>query len=61
MIGPRPAGRPWTRMEDKKLQALFDSGMEVAVIARKMGRTVKAIRNRKSHLKNPRKRAAPSS
>jgi hypothetical protein len=31
-------------MEDKKLQALFDSGMEVAVIARKMGRTVKAIR-----------------
>jgi hypothetical protein len=52
MTGPRPAGRAWTRLEDKQLQALFDSGLEAAVIAQKMKRTVGAVRSRKNHLKS---------
>jgi Myb-like DNA-binding domain len=52
MIGPRPAGRPWTRADDDALRALLDSGMKGAEIARKMKRTVGAIRTRMSHFKN---------
>jgi hypothetical protein len=51
MTGPRPAGRPWTRTDDDELRALLDSGMKGAEIARKMKRTVGAIRTRKSHFK----------
>ena len=51
MTGPRPAGRPWTRADDDELRAMLGSGMKVAAIARKMKRTVGAIRTRKSHFK----------
>ena len=59
MTGPRPAGRPWTRADDDELRALLDSGIKGAEIARKMKRTVGAIRTRKSHFKKPRNRSAP--
>jgi hypothetical protein len=51
MIGPRPAGRPWTAADDRKLQQLLKSGMNTALIARAMNRTVGAIQSRKSTLK----------
>jgi hypothetical protein len=49
-LGPRPAGRSWTRAEDEHLLALLDSDMDKvdkALIARKMKRTVQAIGARK--------------
>ena len=27
MTGPRPAGRPWTRVEDDQLRAMLEAGM----------------------------------
>jgi hypothetical protein len=46
-LGPRPAGQPWTPAEDAQLLALLDSKMEIASIARKLKRTVPAIRKRR--------------
>jgi hypothetical protein len=51
MIGPLPAGRPWTAADDRQLQELLKSGMKAASIARTMNRTVGAIQSRKSLLK----------
>jgi hypothetical protein len=51
MIGPLPAGRPWTAADDRKQQELLKSGMKAAMIARMMNRTVGAIQSRKSMLK----------
>ena len=51
MTGPRPAGRPWTRENDRQLHELLNSGMKAALIAQKMKRTVGAIQSRKSFLK----------
>jgi hypothetical protein len=51
MIGPLPAGRPWTVADDRQLHELLKSGMKAALIARTMNRTVGAIQSRKSLLK----------
>jgi hypothetical protein len=51
MIGPLPAGRPWTATDDRQLQELLKSGMKVAFIARTMKRTLGAIHSQKSLLK----------
>jgi hypothetical protein len=50
MIGPRPAGQPWTPAEDAQLVALLDAKMEIAVIAWELKRTVQAIRKRRTIL-----------
>ena len=50
-LGPRPAGQAWTPAEDAQLLALLDSKMDIAMIARKLKRTVSAIAKRWSILK----------
>ena len=47
-LGPRPKGQPWTPAEDMQLLALLDSKMDTALIARKLKRTVPAIRKRRA-------------
>jgi predicted outer membrane protein len=44
-LGPRPNGRPWTPQEDAQLLALLESKMDRDLIARKLKRTVTAIKN----------------
>jgi len=51
MTEPRPAGRSWTRAEDRLLQDLLKSGAKAVSIAQKMKRTVGAIHSRKPSLK----------
>jgi hypothetical protein len=46
-LGPRQASQLWTPAEEAQLLALLDSKMEVASIARKLKRTVPAIRKRR--------------
>ncbi len=46
-LGPRPTGRPWTPAEDEQLLALLDSRMDQDLIARRLKRTVQAVRTRK--------------
>jgi len=59
MIGPRPAGRPWTPADDDQLRAMLKSGVKAAAIAQKLKRSVAAIQTRKSHFKKHRKQPAP--
>jgi hypothetical protein len=54
MTGPRPAGRPWTRLEDRQLLDLIKSGMTHELIARKLKRTLSAIQSRTNTLKKKR-------
>lgn len=53
-LGPCAAGRSWTQADDVQLLALFASGMDAALIARKLGRTAQAVRTRKRRLNNQR-------
>jgi len=46
-LGPRPTGRPWMPAEDEQLLALLDSRMDEDLIARRLKRTVQAVRTRK--------------
>jgi hypothetical protein len=50
-LGPRPLGRPWTPADDEQLLALIASKTESVLIARKLKRTMAAIRKRKTVLK----------
>ena len=50
MTGPRPAGRPWTRVEDFQLRAMLEAGMTARAVAQKIKRTVSAVRSRKAVL-----------
>jgi hypothetical protein len=52
MIGPRPAGRPWTLTDDDMLRKLLASGMKAPAIALKMNRTVggRALRPTRPYL-----------
>jgi IS30 family transposase len=43
MTGPRPAGRPWTELEEIQLQEMLAAGMTAREIARKLKRTAQAI------------------
>ena len=47
---PQNAGKPWTESEDNKLHDEFNSMMKIADIAKKHGRTYKAIESRLDHL-----------
>jgi hypothetical protein len=46
MVGPRPAGPPWTPDDDRKLTAMIEADMDKPQIARKLKRTVAAIISR---------------
>jgi hypothetical protein len=48
MIGPRPAGRRWTKAEETELRYLLSSGVKVGSIARKLKRSPGAIYARKN-------------
>jgi hypothetical protein len=50
MTGPRPAGRPWTRVEDNKLRAMVEAGVKAPEVARRIKRTVSAVRARNAVL-----------
>jgi hypothetical protein len=43
MTGPRPAGRPWTKAEEKELLKLLAASAKVGSIARKLNRSPGAI------------------
>jgi DNA-binding NarL/FixJ family response regulator len=57
MTGPRPAGRPWTRLEDRQLFELLASGMTHGLIARKLKRTLSAVQSRTNTLKKKRRQS----
>jgi DNA-binding NarL/FixJ family response regulator len=59
MTGPRPAGRPWTRLEDRQLLELLASGMTQGLIARKLNRTLSAVQSRTNTLKKKRQSDPP--
>ena len=59
MTGPRPAGRPWTPVEDDMLRELLASGTKARLIAQKLKRSIGAIRTRIFLFKKPRKRSTP--
>ena len=46
----RNAGKPWTNIEDDKLNDEFASKMKIADIAKEHGRTYRAIESRLDHL-----------
>jgi hypothetical protein len=43
MVGPRPAGRPWTPAEEVQLRSLVASKIKVDLIARKLKRSPGAV------------------
>lgn len=43
-------GRPWTAEQDARLRALRASGLTIAGIAERLGRTPQAVASRASHL-----------
>jgi hypothetical protein len=51
MTGPRPAGDPWTVDDDRGLMAMIEAKTPVALIARKLKRTVGAVQSRRSKLR----------
>ena len=58
MTGPRPAGRPWTKEDDDRL---LSSGMEAALLAVKLRRTVGAIHSRANWLRRRAELTSPKS
>jgi hypothetical protein len=44
-LGPRLAGRPWTRADDEQLLGLLAAGLDRRSIARKLKRTVEMALN----------------
>jgi hypothetical protein len=53
MIGPRPAGRPWTPAEEAQLRELMLARAKVGLIAKKLKRSPGAIYARINSLKKP--------
>jgi hypothetical protein len=46
MVGPRPAGRPWTSAEEAQLRELIASKIKVGLIAKKLKRSPGAVHAR---------------
>jgi len=57
MVGPLPAGRPWTEEEERRLIELLRSGMKAPAVARQLKRSPGAVYAR---IKALRKEAAPA-
>ena len=53
MTGPRPAGRPWTAVEEAQLRELIISRVKVGLIAKKLKRSAGAVYARINSLKKP--------
>jgi len=51
MVGPLPAGRPWTVEEEAQLVVLVRSGMKAPAIARQLKRSAGAVHARINRLK----------
>jgi hypothetical protein len=51
MVGPRPAGRPWTPAEEAQLRELIASRVKVGLIAKKLKRSPGAVYARINSLK----------
>jgi hypothetical protein len=60
MVGPRPAGRPWTAAEEVQLRELVASKIKVGLIAKQLKRSSGAIYARINSL-NKRPRDLPFS
>jgi hypothetical protein len=60
MIGPRPAGRPWTLTEDAQLRELAVSGVKVGLIAKKLKRSPGAVYARINSVFGARSGSLPS-
>jgi hypothetical protein len=56
MVGPRPAGSPWTPEDDRRLMAMVEAGVDKAMVARKLKRTVAAIISRLGKLRQLQRR-----
>jgi hypothetical protein len=54
MTGPRPAGHPWTQLDDKRLSDMLVSGMRRPEIAAKLKRTAGAVHSRVHTLRKKR-------
>jgi hypothetical protein len=46
MVGPRPAGHPWTSAEEAQLRELIASKIKVSLIAKKLKRSPGAVHAR---------------
>lgn len=53
MTGPRPAGRPWTRVEVAQLRELTIARVKVGLIAKKLKRSPGAVFAKINSLKKP--------
>src|SRR5580692_3312206 len=51
MVGPRPAGRPWTPAEEAQLRKLIASKVKVSLIAKKLKRSPGAVYARMNSFK----------
>lgn len=51
MVGPRPAGPPWTLDGERELLAMMKARLDKAIIARKLKRTVAAIISHRGKLR----------
>jgi hypothetical protein len=51
MTGPRPAGDAWTADDDRKLLAMSETKMQLAIISRKLKRTIGAVQSRRAKLR----------
>ena len=60
MVGPLPAGRKWSRSEEKELLELLASGTKAPAIARRLKRSTGAIYARINQLKKISRRSLPS-
>jgi hypothetical protein len=56
MVGPRPAGAPWTPDDDRKLAAMIAAGDDKTIMARKLKRPVTAIKARLAKLRQRERR-----
>lgn len=56
--GSKPAGRPWTRMEDSLLRDMLDAGLTAIEIALRLARTPAAIYSRVQYLDRKRRKPA---
>jgi len=51
MTGTRPAGDAWTADDDRKLLAMSEANMQLAIISRKVKRTIGAVQSRRAKLR----------
>jgi hypothetical protein len=58
--GSKPAGQPWTRMEDSLLRDMLDARLTAIEIAQRLARTPTAIYSRVQYLDRKHRKSAAS-